>query len=70
MIWKPNARHNQSKKIGSIFELKDNKLGIRIHKYMGCGDTLFLSCYPLSINTMDLKTEDFNEAVRIAKKND
>ena len=67
MIWKSNARHNQSKKIGSIFELKDNKLGIKIHKYIGCGDELYLSCKVLRIDMMDLGTEDFNKAVKTAK---
>ena len=68
MLWKSNAGYNEdAKKSGSVFELKDNKLGIRIHKYIGCGDELFLSCRCLGINTRDLGTEDFDKAVEVAK---
>ena len=68
MFWKSNARYNEdAKKSGSVFELKDNKLGIRIHKYVGCGDELFLSCRCLGINMRDLRTEDFDKAVEVAK---
>ena len=68
MFWKSNARYNEdAKKSGSVFELKDNKLGIRIHKYVGCGDELFLSCRCLGINMRDLGTEDFDKAVEVAK---
>ena len=68
MLRKSNARYNEDvKKSGTIFELKDNKLGIRIHKYVGCGDELFLSCRCLGINMRDLRTEDFDKAVEVAK---
>lgn len=68
MLWKSNAGYNEdAKKSGTIFELKDNKLGIRIHKYVGCGDELFLSCRCLGINMRDLGTEDFDKAVEVAK---
>lgn len=48
--------------------MKYNSLGIVIHKYVGCGDTLFLNCSTLDINNYNLKTEDFEEAVRNAKE--
>ena len=68
MLWKSNAGYNEDvKKSGTIFELKDNKLGIRIHKYVGCGDELFLSCRCLGIDMRDLGTEDFDKAVEVAK---
>ena len=68
MLWKSNAGYNENaKKSGSVFELKDNKLGIRIHKYVGCGDELFLSCRCLGINMRNLGTEDFDKAVEVAK---
>ena len=68
MLWKSNARYNEdAKKSGSVFELKDNKLGIRVHKYIGCGDELFLGCRCLGINMRDLGTEDFDKAVEVAK---
>lgn len=68
MFWKSNAGYNEdAKKSGTIFELKNNKLGIRVHKYVGCGDELFLSCKCLGINMRDLGTEDFDKAVEVAK---
>ena len=67
MLWLSNSKLGQDAKLGSIFELKDNKLGIKIHKYIGCGDELYLSCKVLRIDMMDLGTEDFNKAVKTAK---
>ena len=68
MLWKSNARYNEPvKQSGTVFELKNNKLGIRIHKYVGCGNELFLSCRCLGIDMRDLKTEDFDKAVEVAK---
>ena len=67
MIWFTNSGYSKDARLGSIFKLKNNELDIRIHKYVGCGDNLFLSCPTLRIDTMDLETEDFDEAVRIAK---
>lgn len=55
-------------KKGTIFELKDNKLRIIIHKIHGCNDALFLSCYKLGIEDKDLQTEDFNIAVNKSKE--
>lgn len=52
----------------SIFTLKNNSLGISIHKYVGCGDALFLDSKALNIDNYDLETEDFNEAVSKAKE--
>ena len=43
MKFKSNANFNKEHKTGSIFTLKDNSLGIIIHKYVGCGDELFLN---------------------------
>ena len=68
MLWKSNAGYNEDvKKSGTIFELKDNVLGIVIHKYVGCGNSLFLTSRKLKIDMFDLGTEDFDEAVRISK---
>lgn len=68
MLWKSNARYSEdAKKFGTIFELKDNELGIVIHKYAGCGNSLFLTSRKLKIDMFNLETEDFDEAVRIAK---
>lgn len=68
MKFKSNAKYNKEPKTGSIFDLKDNSLGISIHKYVGCGDTLFLNCSALDIDNYDLETEDFNEAVSKTKE--
>ena len=43
-------------------------MGIVIHKYVGCGDALFLNCSALDIFNYDLETEDFGEAVSKAKE--
>jgi len=51
-------------KMKSIYDLKNNPLGICIHKYAGCGDSLYLTCHKLGIQDRDLYTEDMAEAVR------
>lgn len=68
MKFKSNAKYNEEPKTGSIFALKYNSLGIVIHKYVGCGDTLFLNSKALNIDNYDLETEDFEEAVSKAKE--
>ena len=67
MEWKSNARMNQDPEEGTIFNLKNNPLGICIHKYAGCGDRLYLSCNKLDIDKQFLGTSDFYEAVEKAK---
>ena len=68
MKFKSNAKYNEELKTGSIFTLKENSLGIVIHKYVGCGDALFLNSNTLDIDNYDLGTEDFDEAVSRAKE--
>lgn len=68
MKFKSNAKYNEEHKTGSIFTLQDNPLGISIHKYVGCGDALFLNSKALNIDNYDLGTEDFKEAVSKAKE--
>lgn len=68
MKFKSNARYKEKPEDGSIFDLKDNSLKLSIHKYVGCGNDLFLSCYELGISTKNLETEDFNEAVSKSKE--
>lgn len=68
MKFKNNAKYNEELKTGSVFALKSNSLGIVIHKYVGCGDALFLNCSALDIFNYDLETEDFGEAVSKAKE--
>lgn len=68
MKFKSNARYKEKLEDASIFKLKDNSLKLSIHKYTGCGDNLYLSCYELGISRKDLETEDFNEAVSKSKE--
>ena len=68
MKFKSNAKYNEEPKTGSVFTLKYNSLGIVIHKYVGCGDALFLNCSALDILNYDLGTEDFEEAVSKNKR--
>lgn len=68
MKFKSNAKYNEKPETGSIFTLKYNSLGISIHKYVGCGDALFLNSKALNIDNYDLETEDFGETVRKAKE--
>ena len=68
MKFKSNAKYNEEPKTGSIFALKYNSLGIVIHKYVGCGDALFLNCSALDSLNYDLGTEDFEEAVSKTKE--
>ncbi len=68
MKFKSNAKYKEKPETGSIFTLKYNSLGISIHKYVGCGDALFLNSKALNIDNYDLETEDFEEAVSKAKE--
>ena len=68
MKFKSNAKYNEKPKTGSVFALKYNSLRIVIHKYISCGDALFLNCSALDIFNYDLETEDFGEAVSKAKE--
>lgn len=68
MKFKSNAKCKEKPETGSIFTLQDNSLGISIHKYVGCGDALFLNSKALNIDNYDLGTEDFKEAVSKAKE--
>lgn len=68
MEFKSNAKYSEELKTGSVFTLKNNSLRISIHKYVGCGDALFLNSKALNIDNYDLETEDFDEAVSKAKE--
>ena len=68
MKFKSNAKYSEELKTGSVFTLKNNSLRISIHKYVGCGDSLFLNSKALNIDNYNLGTEDFEEAVNKAKE--
>lgn len=51
-------------KMKSMYDLKNNPLGICIHKHVGCGDNLYLTCPKLDIRDRALFTEDMPEAVK------
>lgn len=68
MKFKSNAKYGEEPKTGSIFALEYNSLKIVIHKYVGCGNVLFLNCSALDIYNHNLRTEDFEEAVSKAKE--
>ena len=67
MKFKSNARWNEPKENGTIFELKNNGLRISIHRIVYVENTWFLSCYALDISQMNLKESDFNDAVKKAR---
>lgn len=64
--WKSNVRFNQPCEDGTIFTLKGQE-GISIHKIVGLGDSLYLTCNDLNIVQFGLNTEDFDTAVENAK---
>lgn len=67
MEWVSNAKFGQPAESGTVFSVK-HLHSIKIHKYKGCGDKWFLSCPILNMDTWELDTEDFDEAVKTAKK--
>ena len=67
MKFKSNARWNEPKENGTIFELKNNGLRIKIHRIIHIEDTWFLSCHTLNISQRDLHERDFDKAVKKAK---
>ena len=52
----------------SSFRVDGNDLDIVIHKYVGCGENLYLTCSKLRIDCADLHTNDVNAAVSNAKE--
>lgn len=61
MLWKSNAKIAQKAEDGSVFKYQ-GKPDITIHKYIGCGNALFLTCAELGLDKVDLRTEDFGIA--------
>ena len=67
MKFRSNARYDEPPESGTILELKDNKLRIKIHRIIHIDGTWFLSCAPLGFSQYDLHEDDFNNAVGKAK---
>lgn len=67
MKFRSNARYGEPPESGTIFELKDNKLRIKIHRIIHIDGTWFLGCAPLGFSQYDLHEDDFNNAVGKAK---
>ena len=67
MQWKSNSRYNQDPIDGTIFKLKGVKIQICIHKIINT-DGWYLSSSELNISSRSLNTNDFSEAVSVAKE--
>lgn len=65
--WKSNARCNDNVEDGTIFELKNNDLGVSLHKDAEWGDNWVVSCKALGIKAHGLSTKDFEKAVDNAR---
>jgi len=69
---KSNPRNEGRKGIDMNLEWKSERsttikakiagIEISVHTYIGCGDALFVSCFPLNIRQQDLCTTDYEKA--------
>ena len=59
--WKGNHKYNEDISKATIRSL-DKPIRMSIHKYVGCGNSLYFTCSEFGINNADLHTEDFGEA--------
>lgn len=66
--WKSNAKYNKPPESGSSFTAYGTKNPVTIHKYIGLGDSLFLSCHALNLEAVNLHTTDFCEAARKSRE--
>lgn len=67
MTFVSNARRPLPAEAGTVFTLKAEP-SVKIHQYIGCGETWFLSCHELGLDTESLGTEYFEDAVANAQK--
>lgn len=61
MLWKSNAKIAQIPEDGSVFKFQ-GKPDVAIHKYIGCGDALYLTCNEIGLDAVNLNTNDFDTA--------
>lgn len=59
--WKGNQKYNEDISKATIRSI-DKPIRMSIHKYVGCGNLLYFTCFELGINNVGLNTEDFDEA--------
>ena len=55
--WKGNQKYNEDISKATIREIRE-PFTMNIHKYVGCGNSLFFSCPELRIENADLDTEE------------
>lgn len=61
LVWKGNQKYNEDISKATVRTL-EKPFRMSIHKYVGCGDSLFFSCPEFHIDKADLNTENFDEA--------
>lgn len=63
--WNGNQKYNEDINKSTIRTIEE-PLHMSIYKCNGCGNKLFFDCEELGIHCVDLKTENFNEAEKLA----
>ena len=63
-----NAKYTEPVESGTIFTIKDYGFDIRIHKIHGCGDTWYLTCRELSVDSLPLDSESLFDCVKETKE--
>ena len=67
MKYKSNAKYNVPVENGTVFETTNGTIDICVHKYVGCGDTLYLSSNAVGIRNRKLKSEKIISAIHEAE---
>lgn len=62
--WNDSTSYSQSDKERkpTSYTITINGIDVNIHRYVGCGDMLFVSSRTLKISASDLKTTNYDEA--------
>ena len=67
MEWISNAKCGQEFNTGTIFNAKKIGSRVTIHKLHGLGNGWYLTSRDLGIERENLRTEDFEQAIQMAK---
>ena len=67
MKYTSNAKYNEPVESGTIFKTTNGTIDICVHKYAGCGDTLYLSSNAVGIRNRKLKSEKIINAIHEAE---